>query len=366
MSTRKINNAWYVDFRFNRRRYRRRSPENSKRGAEAFEVLLKSKLMQGESISAEREKPKHTLESFAPDWLENYVRVNAKPSGYRTKESVMRVHLLPFFGKKELGEITNRDIEAYKAKKLKEKYHPKTVNDQVSVLSRCLEVAIEWDLIESKPRIKRLKQPQPKTDRLNHDELERLLEDMEEPMWNRMVIVAVNTGMRLGELLGLHWSDVDFGKRQIAVSKSMVRGVISTPKNNKTRYIGMNRIVFDALQSVSSHGRVFDVPNADHITYDRTRRAIHRICKRTGVRKIGWHILRHTFASRLAEKGVPLRVVQDLMGHSTIAMTERYAHLMPSSLNSAVTVLEQPDSPDSASFGQYMGIQFLENRKTPQ
>ena len=87
------------------------------------------------------------------------------------------------------------------------------------------------------------------------------------------------------------------------------------------------------------------------------RHGLYRTCKRAGLREVGWHTLRHTFASHLAMRGVAIRAIQELMGHQTIAMTMRYAHLMPGATRAAVATLDQP-APD---FGQQVGNSTAES-----
>ena len=90
------------------------------------------------------------------------------------------------------------------------------------------------------------------------------------------------------------------------------------------------------------------------VSYGSATAALRRICKRTHVRRVRWHVMRHTFASHLVSKGVPLRAIQILLGHSSIVMTERYAHLAPSMLTEAISTLEQPCHDEIKNFGHYM------------
>lgn len=103
----------------------------------------------------------------------------------------------------------------------------------------------------------------------------------------------------------------------------------------------MSTDVYNAFEAQAQPaGFIFAQKSGNPRSYTGAQKALHRICDRTGVRRISWHVLRHTFASLLAARGVPLTIVQKFLGHSTISMTERYAHLAPSSLHDAMTVLE--------------------------
>lgn len=100
MSVRKIKNSWWVDFTFNRRRYRKRSPENSRAGAAAYEIVLRQHLARGEPINdiGPRASETETFKSFSETWFEDYVRPNNKYSEQRTKRYVLSAALVPFSG----------------------------------------------------------------------------------------------------------------------------------------------------------------------------------------------------------------------------------------------------------------------------
>ena len=317
-----------------------KSPENSKRGAEAYESILRAKLARGESLDCNPTLDGKTFEDFSEEWFDTYVMVNNKLSEQQSKESILRLHLVPFLGKLELKDITAREVEAFKVAQQRKGFHPKTVNNQLAVLSKLLRCAVEWGELTSCPIIKRLKTPPSKMDYLTEEECGRLLSDRTEPQWHQMAISGVNTGMRLGELLGLCWENVDFERGMVHVRRSMVRGELTSPKNHRARTIPMTeRLKGELFPFQKKHGLLFKKANGMPLEPHLAVAAIRRMCKRSGLRRIGWHTLRHTFASHLVMKGVPLRHVQKLLGHSTVNMTERYAHLAPSSLQDAIAVL---------------------------
>ncbi|MBI2551325.1 site-specific integrase [Candidatus Uhrbacteria bacterium] len=366
MAIRKIDGAWCVDFRFNRERIRRKSPEDSRRGAEAFELLLKRKLLKGESIEATEEPKELTFKEFAWEWYKTFVITNSKASGSRTRESALRLHLVPWFGKKLLSEITPEDIERYKRQKQSDGFANKSLNDHLSTLRTCLSHAVKWKKIDRIPDVKRLKTHLKKVEHLSHDELEKLLSVETDSIWHLMALVASNTGLRLGEMFGLDWKDVDFKRQQIVVQRAMVRGVISSPKGNRTRLVPMNRRVLCALLPVrKAEGLVFQTEGVEHLDYSAANNAIKRLCRQAGIRSIWWHLLRHTFASHLIERQVSIVAVQQLLGHSSIITTQRYAHLTPSTLDDAVAALDGNRAHEFTSFGQQVGIN-LETVFTPK
>lgn len=357
MSARKLRNSWWVDFRHQGERYRFRSPENSKAGAQAYEAALRQKLARGESVKKEvhgKESDKR-FERFVPLWFERYVRVNNKPSEQRIKESILRMYLLPFFSGRLLGEIKNQDVEAYKSFALKKGISGKTVNNQLVVLSKLLRSAQEWGLSESVPRIVRLKVTSQRLDYLSEEECRMILNYSTEPNWRFMILLAMRTGMRLGELLGLDWSDINFDLNLLTVRRSIVEGIVGTPKNHRERHIpltpGLREALWNARKSI---GWVFRREDGKPLIHWHATTALRRVCRKVGLRRIGWHTFRHTFASHLAMKGIPLPVIQSLLGHSSITMTMRYAHLSPTALHSAIARLEEGESVE-LNFGQQMG-----------
>lgn len=356
MAVRRIDGWHYVDFYFQHKRYRKRSPVNSKGGAEAYEATLRHKLAHGEPIEVVPIKKELTFGEYAPDWLKTY-SVNNKPSEQGNKQIALDNHLIPFFGRKALKDIGMADIERFKHGKTEEELRPKTINNLLCTLSRCLRSAVEWELLDHIPIIKPLKVPPQPFKFLSLEESTRLIACCDEPMWKQMILIALRTGMRLGELFGLDWSAIDFQRRQITVRQSIVYGITGTPKNNKIRHIPITDEVCSALyESRKPIGLVFHRGDGEPLSYHVAERAMHRACKKAGLPLIGWHVLRHTFASDLATEGIPMRAIQELLGHASIVMTMRYAHLGESSLREAVATLEQrAQRGRKENFGQQLG-----------
>lgn len=192
------------------------------------------------------------------------------------------------------------------------------------------------------PRIKRLKTEEPSFDFLDFDEAEQLIEAAAvEPEWQRLIIVALNTGMRRGELLALRWENVDPRARKLVVRRSTTRNVETAPKNWKSRTIPLNDRALEALRA-HRHLRdplVFCREDGSAIADHQVRLVLRRTCKRAGLRMIGAHTMRHSFASHLAIRGASIKVIQELLGHSDIKVTMRYAHLSPAARGHAVELL---------------------------
>lgn len=347
MTARRIKGAWWVDFWLDRKRIRKKSPVNTKRGAEVFEKQLREDLVLG------KDEPKREIPIYrehAQDWMETYVVVNNKPSEIASKRKILKHHLLPFFGTMRLDDISKRSIDRFKGAQIKAGLKAKTINNHLTVLRRSLTAAVEWELLSAVPPVQWLKAPRPDFDFFTHEESELVLAAA--PVgFHAMLTTALKTGLRRGELLVLRWQDVDFRAGAITVRQALSLNVVSTPKSGRARTVPMSAKLKEVL-SAHRHARgafVFCKDDGTRFTSNEIKRVVPETCQAAGLRELNWHGLRHSFASQLAIAGVPLKVIQELLGHASIEMTMRYAHLAESALQGAVAVL------DRAPVGHHLG-----------
>jgi integrase len=150
-----------------------------------------------------------------------------------------------------------------------------------------------------------------------------------------MILLAMNTGMRRGELFNLHWENIDLDRATITISGDIA-------KSGKTRHIPLNAISLKVLndwrRQSQCDGLVFINPVTGNV-FDNVTKAWDGILKAAGIEKFRWHDMRHHFASKLVMKGVDLNTVRELLGHADIKMTLRYAHLAPEHKANAVAKL---------------------------
>jgi integrase len=322
------------------------------------------KMARGESLeNPTREAARSdTFERFARRWFEDYVVPNNKYSEQRTKRYLLNAFLIPFFGKMQIAEITAHDIERYKAQASTEGIANKTLKNRLTVLNKCLVTAHEWlELGTHPPKIKWPKCAPSRTDYLSAEECELLLSHAERVVYE-MIFTALRTGMRQGELRGLQWSSVDWQNRSVAVrhSRCDYRKALGSPKSNRERHIPLDADVYEMLFiRKKSTGYVFIDADGEPFDNKRLNRRLTATCQKAGLRRITWHVLRHTFASHLATRGVPLTAVQALLGHSNITTTMRYAHVAPSTLRTAIDMLN-PKQLANADFGQPAVSQWIE------
>ena len=229
-----------------------------------------------------------------------------------------------------LGDRTMRqtvpgDIERYVNERLKVVARA-TVNRELAFLKRVFNVAIRDGLDIRNPvsRIPMLKENNERVRFLSQEEQARLLSELRHPKHKLLVLFAVNTGLRQEEQFGLLWEHVGDGYVRIPRSK-----------NGESRTVPLNeaarQCLHDIRKLIPEGGRCFPI-NA-HNFYGRVFKPA---LSRAKIENLHWHDLRHTFASRLAMSGASLQTIKELLGHKSIAMTLRYAHLTPGHLREAV------------------------------
>jgi integrase len=267
---------------------------------------------------------------------------NNKYSEIKSKQYILSSSLVPFFGKMPVGNITTQHVEQYKAQQVRTGVSNKTVNNRLAVLSKCLVTAADWLQFEkAPPRIKMLKCPLVETDWLTPEEAGLLLSQARGTLFE-MLLVTLRTGMRQGEVRGLQWDAINWGNRAVSVRHSWndrIR-VLEAPKSNRERVIPLDSEVLELLaQRKLRSGFVFVDASGNPFGRERLNAHLTALCKNVGLRRITWHILRHTFATHLMMRGVAVNTVQKLLGHASITTTMRYAHVPSSSLREAIDVL---------------------------
>jgi integrase len=373
----KVQEAWWVDVKYQHpsgkvERIRKASPINTRRGAEEYERQVRHALLTGTFGKENSAGRALTLGEFAPRFITDSEN-NNKYSSVVTKQQILKDHVLPFFGEMALSAIGPAEIEDFKAlmrqkksaararkeaptraalrKRKDTEAKPlslKSINNVLTVVSRLLAVAVEQRVIPQAPRVKLFKKlPKPTFDFLTFEEAERLI-TASEPEWRALLLVALKTGLRQGELIGLQWKDLDLQRGKLHVRRTIWRGVVGLPKGGRERTVDLPVSAGEALKA-HRHLRgpsVFCQEDGQPLTAGKMKQPLHRSLQRAGISReqggIGWHDLRHTYGSHLAMRGVPLKAIQELMGHVTIEMTERYAHLSPEVRASAVQQLDLP------------------------
>lgn len=270
-----------------------------------------------------------------------------KKSHKMTVESDLRKHITPFFGGRDLWKIEPEDIERYIAAK-RRTLATKTIRNHLGTMHSVFELGLRKQWCQKNP-VKLadrpvIKKTETRIKFLEQNELERVLstsypEDAFGGIEPTLYLTAAMTGLRQGELLGLRWRDVDFDARRVRVVAPYVRGEFNDPKSEDSgRSVPMADRVADALAALREQSvyraddeLVFAHPESGR-PLDRSKlvRRFKQALNRAKVRQVTFHELRHTFGTRMAAAGVPLRTLQHWMGHADAKTTQVYAHYQPS------------------------------------
>jgi integrase len=337
-------------------RVRKVSPVQSKRGAAQYEREVRAAVLDGTWGKKGGERAVPTLADFATFFLDTYASTNNRPSTVREKRRALGRGLLDELGHLRLDRIGTREVEAFKARRKNDGVGPKTINEELAILSKILGYAEELgELTTRPPKIRRLKVPKAGFDFLDFDEAERLeLAALRAPEpWRAMIPTAMWTGLRLGELRALRWDDVDLEAARLHVRQAADdEDKLHPPKSGQPRIIELPRKAVRMLREhkhlrgeyVFSHedGSMLRTRDCESKSKDeRHDGPLVKVCRKAGLRRIGWHGLRHTYASHLMMRGAIPVEVQELLGHASLSMTMRYTHLSPIVRRAAAELLDE-------------------------
>ncbi len=294
-------------------------------------------------------RPKTTLTfrefvetQWKPSLLPTFKRSTSQ--GY---QFLLRKYLMPVFGDIGLADINRQMIQGFVAR-MSKNLAPKSVALAKNVLSKVLSTAVEWSYLHDNPatgvRLPTLSIQQERI-ALTPDQFRQLLAELKEPC-RSMVLIAVLTGLRRGELFALRWGAVDFERKVMRVREAVYEGHFNTPKTRSSiRNISMGGALERLFVSLRPDGAVasdlvFASQKGTPLRPENIlKREIHPACKRLGLPRVGWHNLRHTSATLLHEHE-PLRVAQAILGHSDLQTTLGYTHVLPGWQRDAMQRLE--------------------------
>lgn len=336
MSTRRLKGAWWVDLRFKDQRIRRKSPVDTKAGAESYERQIRRELLEG-TFEKKPDPPKKEVPTFdewftGRFWREWVVGRKNKPSEVEAKKSIYRYHLKPTFGEQPLDRIGVGEVAAFRASLVERNLSEKRINNVLAVLSKALNYAVDVELISRAPKVGLFRVERPEIEAWELDEYARILDSAREygPEWFVAVGLAGEAGLRVGEVKALRWKeDVDLVGGTLTINRQMRQGVVGTPKGRTRRTVPLTGTLLAALQGLSGNrtGFVLHERDGSPKTDNQVRYALDEIYKRAGLPEQGWHILRHTFGTHAALFGVNPWRLQLWMGHKRIDETMRYVHL---------------------------------------
>lgn len=371
-------NSWHVFVHQDNRIISRRV--GTKHEAERVAAEIRRRMLAGDFSLQENRTSRGRVPEFAAyadRYIERYAKVACKRNTWKSYEALLRNHLLPEWGSIPIDEITRADVRRLLLQKQQEGLRPGTVINIKALVSGIFTHACEEELLDRNPALKMGKYIR-KDDRRRHivplsaDQVRLVLATARDECRNYypVLLCAFRTGMRMGELLGLAWEDVDMVACTIKVRRSYSHGHFDTPKSHKERTIDMSDQLAATL--LAHHGELSrrrgglpacEVPSLRgrretvHLVFpDRTggpidgdnlrHRVFYRLLEITDVPRFRFHDIRHTFASLLLQNGESLHYVKEQMGHASIQTTvDVYGHLVPGANRNAVNRLDDDEGP---------------------
>jgi integrase len=360
---RKSDEKWVGSITLENRKRKVFYGKTRKEVQEKLKVTLREQ-QQGTLVTT----PKQTLAQFLTDWLENSQKQSVRPRTYERYEELVRLHIVPVLGRCELQKLSAQHLQTFYAKKAGEGLSATTINHFHNVLHKALDTAVKWNLVArnvcdlvSPPRRKQY-EVQP----LTLEQVHKLLAVVEGHYMEALFKVALATGLRRGELMGLKWQDINFDTGVLQVRRILSRVptkmpgkgyVEAEPKTQKSRRsIVIAPFALEALKlhrerqrgvklkvgsAWQDHDYVFCTSIGTHLNPTRDMLGqLKSLLKKAGLPDIRFHDLRHSAATLLLSVGVHPKVVQEILGHSQIGITlDVYSHVLPSMQQDAINRL---------------------------
>jgi integrase len=295
-----------------------------------------------------------TVAQYMERWLEDSARGDLGHRAYHNYKLQIRQHISPAFGRLKLSRLTAAHIQSLYAAKLRDDLKPSSVRYIHAVLHRGLEQAVRFNLIPFNPaaRVDPPKIRQEEITPLDAEQARRFLHAARGDRFEALYVLSLTTGLRMGEALGLRWSDIDLDAGTLRVSRQVQRMreggglVFSEPKNASRRTLELPQRAVEALRShrkkqaeeklratgYGDSGLVFATGKGTPIDAQNIiNRFFKPLLKRAELPDIRWHDLRHTYATLLLARGTHPTYVQKSLGHASVQLTlDRYSHWMPS------------------------------------
>ena len=277
-----------------------------------------------------------------------------KASSVGNYDTRIKVHLYPFFGDRDMKAITAEDVDDFKAVMVANKKKASTVNGCLTTLSAIFRLAQRWELVASNPvaEVSMVKRPKKKVAWHDGAAMRGVLDAlpiMSAPDWvERLVCALYRTGLRVGEAQALRPIDLDLkgGLLHVRRTWDSKNNLFTSPKSGEERTIPLHPQAASVLkEALGSAGAVSDpifrARTGGPFSISTLRTWLTKLCEKAKVDRISPHGCRHSFAGQLASQGVSMRILAELLGQSTLSVTEQYAHLSPKTLEQVVSMLPE-------------------------
>ena len=336
----KRNKTFRVSVSFHGKRIRQTITGSNLQGAKEIEAKLKAEIVSGEYYDRTKTAKKIKYNDFITDKYLPYAR---EKKSYSREESILRIWINPVIGKKIINDISPLDIEKIKKIMQEKNKSPRTIEYALAVIRHSINKAAEWGLYTGINPATLVKKPKINNKRvrfLKREEAQKLLQELERRSKKvyEIALISLHTGMRQGEIFNLKFGDLDFTNKLI---------YIRNPKNKEDRIAYMTDEVKKMLSEKSGEQNEYVFKNKNGRKFDHISKTFSRVVNTLGLNdniisdkdKVVFHTLRHTFASWLAIQGTPIYTISKLLGHKTLAMTQRYSHLSADVTKEAVEKL---------------------------
>jgi integrase len=320
---------WAIDFCLNGRRIRE-TIGSCRKVAETVLHKRLTEVAENKFLDIRREENIKFKEL-----AEAYMERHAKPykKGWERSDAVNVRQLVETFGEMRICDIKPLKILDYMSQRSKV-VAPATVNREMACFKCIFNKCIEWEMIRDNPakRIRIFKLNNKRVRYLEKDEITTLLRNSSDKLKN-IITFAISTGMRKGEIQGMRWKDIDFKNNVIT---------LPITKNGEVRHVPICTNVKDILLNMKERS-TSTVVFCDEETGEsyNFRKSFETALRKSNIKDFHWHDLRHTFASHLVMAGIDLNTVRELLGHKSLEMTLRYAHLSADHKMRAVQLLER-------------------------
>lgn len=360
-------NSWEVTVELERHPVtgRRRQLSRSIKGTKSEAKRLLVQLLSERDTGIDAPPGKATVADFLQKWLTIHARENCSPKTARRYEQLIRVHIVPVVGERLLAKLKGPQIQEIYIQARRKGLSARTALHCHRVLREALQYAVKWQLLVRNPA-DAVDAPRPERHEmrvLSNEEVDRLLEAADTTPYGTLIYVAVMTGLRQGELLGLRWDDVDLNAGRLHVRQTCQwlprEGFVfrqpKTYRSSRPVDIGpeaaerlhqhrgrqlQGRLV--AGPAYRDNDLVFAGPTGAPIHPSNLRRAWLQVLDEADLGHLRFHDLRHVHASLLLQDGVPPKIVSERLGHSGIAITmDTYSHVMPGLQAEAAARLEE-------------------------
>lgn len=294
----------------------------------------------------------YTVQEWTHIWLEDHLRVRVRQNTFLQKASIVYKHVLPSIGMVPLQKLTIVHVQRLIREKLDSGLSPAMVQKIRNVLYAIIQYGVDADLLQKNfVRLITVKNPQSQEVKtLTKEQVQELLAAAEHHPLYVALLILVTTGIRRSELCGLKWTDINWQCQVLHVQRAVVKlgnydTLIHAPKTNSSRrLLPLHDKALEALQKRkdehSDTEYIFSRPDGRPIYPEVILDFLKRLGKKLGMPYLNVHMLRHTAASLLLQAGENPKIVQELLGHSSISITmDIYSHVVPGMKHLAVAKL---------------------------